>query len=219
MHIYIYTLIIYIYVYTCAYTYIYTLITYIYIYTFITYIYVYIEREGYIISLYIYILITYIYIHTYTLIMYIFYIHIHIYICICTCSKEKETCFFETDRYFQAICPARWSPHKLEPSQSGKNQATPTPQDGKYGKVIYHNSRLGSDCSIFLGIGKGGKSIVADTRSFILLAFWSSLWTGALTNHGHKMGQVLGSNGLKWVCLKMGYTPNEIAIFHRDNDQ
>ena len=22
-----------------------------------------------------------------------------------------------------------------------------------------------------------------------------------------------------WVCLKMGYTPNEIAIFHRDNDQ
>ena len=21
-----------------------------------------------------------------------------------------------------------------------------------------------------------------------------------------------------WVCLKMGYTPNEIAIFHRDND-
>ena len=22
----------------------------------------------------------------------------------------------------------------------------------------------------------------------------------------------------KWVCLKMGYTPNEIAIFHRDND-
>ena len=23
----------------------------------------------------------------------------------------------------------------------------------------------------------------------------------------------------KWVCLKMGYTPNEIAIFRRDNDQ
>ena len=23
----------------------------------------------------------------------------------------------------------------------------------------------------------------------------------------------------RWVCLKMGYTPNEIAIFHRDNDQ
>ena len=23
----------------------------------------------------------------------------------------------------------------------------------------------------------------------------------------------------KWVCLKMVYTPNEIAIFHRDNDQ
>ena len=23
----------------------------------------------------------------------------------------------------------------------------------------------------------------------------------------------------KWVCLKMGYIPNEIAIFHRDNDQ
>ena len=22
-----------------------------------------------------------------------------------------------------------------------------------------------------------------------------------------------------WVCLKIGYTPNEIAIFHRDNDQ
>ena len=22
-----------------------------------------------------------------------------------------------------------------------------------------------------------------------------------------------------WVCLKMGYTPNEIAIFSRDNDQ
>ena len=21
-----------------------------------------------------------------------------------------------------------------------------------------------------------------------------------------------------WVCLKMGYIPNEIAIFHRDND-
>ena len=21
-----------------------------------------------------------------------------------------------------------------------------------------------------------------------------------------------------WLCLKMGYTPNEIAIFHRDND-
>ena len=26
-------------------------------------------------------------------------------------------------------------------------------------------------------------------------------------------------NTNKWVCLKMGYTPNEIAIFHRDNDQ
>ena len=24
--------------------------------------------------------------------------------------------------------------------------------------------------------------------------------------------------GLKWVCLKIGYIPNEIAIFHRDND-
>ena len=24
---------------------------------------------------------------------------------------------------------------------------------------------------------------------------------------------------LIWVCLKIGYTPNEIAIFHRDNDQ
>ena len=23
----------------------------------------------------------------------------------------------------------------------------------------------------------------------------------------------------KWVCLKIGYIPNEIAIFHRDNDQ
>jgi hypothetical protein len=23
----------------------------------------------------------------------------------------------------------------------------------------------------------------------------------------------------KWVCLKMGYTPNEIAIKSRDNDQ
>ena len=23
----------------------------------------------------------------------------------------------------------------------------------------------------------------------------------------------------RWVCLKMGYIPNEIAIFHRDNDQ
>ena len=22
-----------------------------------------------------------------------------------------------------------------------------------------------------------------------------------------------------WVCLKIGYIPNEIAIFHRDNDQ
>ena len=22
-----------------------------------------------------------------------------------------------------------------------------------------------------------------------------------------------------WVCLKMGYTPNEIDIFNRDNDQ
>ena len=21
-----------------------------------------------------------------------------------------------------------------------------------------------------------------------------------------------------WVCLKIGYIPNEIAIFHRDND-
>ena len=26
-------------------------------------------------------------------------------------------------------------------------------------------------------------------------------------------------NSTIWVCLKMGYTPNEIAIFHRDNDQ
>ena len=26
-------------------------------------------------------------------------------------------------------------------------------------------------------------------------------------------------NTATWVCLKMGYTPNEIAIFHRDNDQ
>ena len=24
---------------------------------------------------------------------------------------------------------------------------------------------------------------------------------------------------MTWVCLKMGYTPNEIAIFRRDNDQ
>ena len=24
--------------------------------------------------------------------------------------------------------------------------------------------------------------------------------------------------GFIWVCLKIGYTPNEIAIFHRDND-
>ena len=23
---------------------------------------------------------------------------------------------------------------------------------------------------------------------------------------------------LVWVCLKIGYIPNEIAIFHRDND-
>ena len=23
----------------------------------------------------------------------------------------------------------------------------------------------------------------------------------------------------KWVCLKIGYIPNEIAIFNRDNDQ
>ena len=23
----------------------------------------------------------------------------------------------------------------------------------------------------------------------------------------------------KWVCLKIGYIPNDIAIFHRDNDQ
>ena len=28
-----------------------------------------------------------------------------------------------------------------------------------------------------------------------------------------------GPKNPKWVCLKMGYTPNEIAIFHRDNDQ
>ena len=25
--------------------------------------------------------------------------------------------------------------------------------------------------------------------------------------------------GFIWVCLKIGYIPNEIAIFHRDNDQ
>jgi hypothetical protein len=26
-------------------------------------------------------------------------------------------------------------------------------------------------------------------------------------------------NKMIWVCLKIGYIPNEIAIFHRDNDQ
>ena len=29
----------------------------------------------------------------------------------------------------------------------------------------------------------------------------------------------LGARWKKWVCLKIGYIPNEIAIFHRDNDQ
>ena len=29
----------------------------------------------------------------------------------------------------------------------------------------------------------------------------------------------LGVELSNWVCLKIGYIPNEIAIFHRDNDQ
>ena len=37
------------------------------------------------------------------------------------------------------------------------------------------------------------------------------------------LGETLGIRNRKqiyiWVCLKIGYIPNEIAIFHRDNDQ
>ena len=32
-------------------------------------------------------------------------------------------------------------------------------------------------------------------------------------------GNTKNSVNYIWVCLKMGYIPNEIAFFHRDNDQ
>ena len=32
------------------------------------------------------------------------------------------------------------------------------------------------------------------------------------------LGNLLKVEVSIWVCLKIGYIPNEIAIFHRDND-
>ena len=46
--------------------------------------------------------------------------------------------------------------------------------------------------------------------------FWDSLRSigGWTWTNGRSFGTMT-----VWVCLKMGYIPNEIAIFHRDNDQ
>ena len=34
-----------------------------------------------------------------------------------------------------------------------------------------------------------------------------------------RLGKATDMGSDIWVCLKIGYIPNEIAIFHRDNDQ
>ena len=34
----------------------------------------------------------------------------------------------------------------------------------------------------------------------------------------YKQKVLFAFTAYKWVCLKIGYIPNEIAIFHRDND-
>ena len=39
-----------------------------------------------------------------------------------------------------------------------------------------------------------------------------------LLGDGEKPKKLSRWYNLIWVCLKIGYIPNEIAIFHRDND-
>ena len=47
----------------------------------------------------------------------------------------------------------------------------------------------------------------------LLVYQWVCEWDLAMTYRDFLTGFNM------WVCLKIGYIPNEIAIFHRDNDQ
>ena len=67
-------------------------------------------------------------------------------------------------------------------------------------------------------------------RSFFLLEFNVCWFTSVHMVHNPMFFSIWGNQNqsesistgiipLIWVCLKIGYIPNEIAIFHRDNDQ